>query len=440
MDIYNLINSKLPVQYVYSYPTTRSYLPHQDFNLSQAILTDNINVYIHIPFCNQKCSFCGYLTVIEKNENERELYVDALVKEIKNFKSYAHNKIVRTVNFGGGTPSLLSNKQIDKIMEALSSTFPNYQTTCNEISMEATPESITYPLLQHLRQHGFNRVSIGIQTLDTNEITTVKRHNFSADSLQAIELVRKAEIQNLCIDLMYGLPKQTEESWRLTLSSILEYKPETIELYRTVIIPKTGLSKHEDPSLKIGWLNRYESYAYGSHVLLGNGYVQDSHVRFIVPNKGFYRQQSNVFKGQSLVGFGVGARSYADNAHYRNIYSTSQSKTAVRKYIDHCNLGLPTLESVIIITKDELARRYIIYNLEHLDCAYLQTVYGIDILSDYKDQITKLCDLGIYIKTGNVLTLTNKGSYHRDLIAYMFFSKNSIELEKEYYGLFLNDW
>lgn len=440
MDIYNLITSNFPVQYVYSYPTTRSYLPRQDFNLSQAILTDDINVYIHIPFCNQKCSFCGYLTVIERNENERELYVDALVKEIRNSKSYAHDKTIRTVNFGGGTPSLLSNKQIDKIMEALSSTFPNYQETCNEISMEATPESISYPLLRHLRQHGFNRVSIGIQTLDDHEIATVKRHNLSVDSLHAIELVRKAGIPNLCIDLMYGLPNQTKESWFLTLSSILDYKPETIELYRTVVIPKTGLSKHEDPSLKVGWLKRYESYTYASRVLSSNGYVQDSHVRSIVPNNGFYHQQSNVFKGQSLVGFGVGARSYADNAHYRNIYSTNQSKTAVRKYIEHCNLGLSPVESAVVLTREELARRHIIYNLENLDCAYIQTTYGFNILSDYQNQITTLCDLGIYAKAGNVLKLTNKGTYHRDLIAYMFFSKKSIELEKEYYGLFLRDW
>ena len=440
MNIRHLVESRFPVQYVYSYPTTRSYQPSQSFSIANAVFTNEINVYIHIPFCNQKCSFCGYLTVIERHEDERGTYVNALVKEIKNFEPYVENGVLKTINFGGGTPSLLSNTQVDKIMEALSSVFPNYKATCTEVSMEATPESVSYELLSHLRQWGFNRISIGIQTLDNHEISAVKRHNFSDDSLNAIELVRKAGIPNLCIDLMYGLPEQTMESWQVTLASIIKYKPETIELYRTVVIPKTGLSKKQDPSLRLEWEKRYEAYVYASQVLFTSGYQQDSHLRFVVPTKGFYYQQSNVFAGQSLVGFGVGARSYADNAHYRNIYSTTHSKTAVKKYIEHCNQGLPTIESVTILTQEELARRYIIYNLEYLDCSYIQKTYGFNVLVNYYNEIMELRGLGIYTKSGSVLKLTTHGNYHRDLIAYMFFSKKSIELEKTYYGSFLKDW
>lgn len=440
MNIQQLIAAKFPVQYVYSYPTTRSYMPVKALSMDQVSLTEEINVYIHIPFCNQKCSFCGYLTVIEKSEGERGMYVNALVKEIKSFASLSKGKIVRSVNFGGGTPSLLSLPQIGKIMDALQTVFPDFLNTATEISMEATPESVTYPLLEYLREKGFNRISIGIQTLNDVEINAVKRHNLSVTSLQAIELVRKAGIPNLCIDLMYGLPQQTDESWKYTIETILDFKPETVELYRTVIIPNTPLSKKEDPALQIGWQKRYDAYQFASEKLTEHGYVQDSHVRFIIPKKGFYDQQSNVFKMQSLIGFGVGARSYATNVHYRNVYQAVNNKTSVREYIYRVETRQSTIESAVFLTPDELARRYIIYNLEHLDCEYLLNAHGFNFMQIYKDTIATLQTLGVCRIEENLFKLHAKSIYHRDLLAYLFFSQRSIELEKAYYGTLLKDW
>lgn len=440
MDIKTLITNKFPVQYVYSYPTTRSYQINQEFQLRDAVFTQNINVYIHIPFCNQKCIFCGYLTVIEQHEENREAYVDALVQEILTFKPYANGKVVTTVNFGGGTPSLLSLGQIDKIMNALQATFPGFKETTTELSMEATPESVNDSLLQHLRNHGFNRISIGIQTLDDGEIVQVKRHNLSSDSVRAMELVRKAGIDNLCVDLMYGLPGQTTDSWQETVKQVTSFLPETIELYRTVVIPRTRLARSVNPSQSMQWQQKYEWYNHAREVVKSLGYVYDSHVRFVIPNKGFYHQQHNVFQGQSLVGFGVGARSYAENAHYRNTYSGAQSKTAIKKYIEACTQGRSVIESVKVLSREEQARRYIIYNLECLDGTYLLETFSFNFFKVYKSLIAQLCALGVAIVINNYFLITRKGAYHRDLIAYLLFSKESMDLEKAYYGTFLKDW
>ena len=440
MNIQKLIESHFPVQYVYSYPTTRSYKPVQFFSYDQVEFGTDINVYIHIPFCDQKCSFCGYLTVIEKKYDERELYVDAVVKEILAFAPYVQNKTVRSINFGGGTPMLLSESQVHKVINALRVVFPNFQATAIEISIEATPESVTYEKVSFLKSLGFNRISVGIQTLEHSEIMETKRHNFSEESIKAIEIIKNSGIENLCIDLMYGLPSQTTESWISTLNGIIEYLPETIELYRMVVIPKTGIAKHIDPSIIADWKKKYEMYKIAKKLLLAAGYVQESHVRFVIPQKGFYVQQTNIFKGQSLIGFGVGARTYAQNMHYRNIYSTIQSKNAVRRYIKAINDAESVVESMIDLSSDELVRRHIIYNLEQLDIDFISEKYQLNFLEKYSGLLETLIRTELYKRIGNNFKLTDSGIYHRDLIAYSFLSENSMYLEKHYYGEFLKDW
>lgn len=438
MNISQLIAQAFPVQYVYSYPTTRMYDAVPEPSWSQVDLTDSINVYIHIPFCNQQCSFCGYLTVIERQTIERDAYVDALITEIARFKSSAQGKTVATINFGGGTPSLLALNQIDRIMHAIEITFPNYRNTSTELSMEATPESLSLELVKHLHSWGFNRISIGIQTLDSAEISRVKRHNFSGESIQAIELVKNSAIPNLCIDLMYGLPGQTEQSWQHTLETVVAYQPETIELYRTVVIPKTRLAQTFDPALVATWQEKYRLYQLAHHLLIGDGYIADSHVRYVRPSKGFYHQQANVFKGQSLVGFGVGARSYGENVHLRNVYTASTGKHAVKKYIEMINQGQSVIESAYLLNHEEQARRYCIYNLELLDTDYVLRQYGFDVMRTCAPQIAALKQYGMMMQKGSTLMLTDAARYHRDLLAYQFFSRENLIREKSYYGAFLD--
>lgn len=440
MNIKKLIELYFPPQYVYSYPTTRLYKPVNYFSYDEVDFGNEINIYIHIPFCDQKCSFCGYLTTIETQDHERELYVNAIVKEILLFAPYVQNKNVRSINFGGGTPMLLSELQIQKIIDALHTTFSDFLKTTTEISIEATPESITDAKVSFLALLGFNRISIGIQTLDSLEIKHTKRHNFSEQSIKAIEIVKNSKIQNLCVDVMYGLPLQTKQSWIATLNGVLIYRPETVELYRMVVVPKTGVSKYIDPSMVPAWRQKYELYEIAKQLLIAAGYVQESHVRFVIPGKGFYVQQVNVFKGESLIGFGVGARTYSQYIYYRNIYSNAHSKNAVRRYINALDSNDRIVESSIHLSADELERRYIIYNLDKLDINLISEKYHFNFSERYLKLLEIFMDTGLYTKAGDSFELTETGMYHRDLIAYSFFSKQNMELEKQYYGEFLKDW
>lgn len=430
MDLLKLIANRIVVPYVYSYPTTRAYEPVEDFDNSKVIFAKDINLYIHIPFCNQKCSFCGYLTIVSKKMDDYEEYVEALVKEISYFR-YSKDSTVKSINFGGGTPMLLSIHQMERIIKQIKISFPYAFKTATEISIEATPDSICSEKVTYLQEDGFNRISIGVQTLNNSELIATKRKNLSQSTHQAIETIKKSGIKNLCCDLMYGLPNQTKASWEKTLTELIDYRPETIELYRTVVIPGTGLAGSNSNALSDE--SKYQIYEEAREKLFLAGYMQDSHLRFVLPQQGFYEQQVNVFKGQSLLGFGVGARSYAKNIHYRNSYGFKDSKLAIKRYIKNQNDNVSSVESAIFISNDEEMRRHIIYNLEALDIRYIQQKYNYNLL-EKNEEFWKILEGNNFIKfQNNFISLKEKASYFRDLLAYYFFSESIKNLESTYY-------
>ncbi len=431
MDLLQLIKQSTSIPFIYTYPTTRAYEKVTNFDISRVQYSENINLYFHIPFCGQKCSFCGYLTTVLTKESEYEAYVDALIEEIKN-ASHLHDRHISTINFGGGTPMMLSEKQLIKIMKQITISFPDFLKTAAEISIEATPESITEEKTALLKALGFNRISIGVQTLNANEIKSVKRHNFSKQTQKAIEIILSSGINNLCCDLMYGLPGQDLKSWKQTVTGLLEYRPQTIELYRTVSIPKTGFSK--GASFQLSNEEKYEAYEYAREKLLSSGYQQNSHLRFILPKQGFYQQQTNVFCGESLYGFGVGARSYAENVHYRNCYDSSKHRSAIQRYISSQQNSKSAIESAIFLNEEEKLRRYIIYNLESLDIRKIKRIFNIDIVEKYKETWKTLNALSLISIMEDIITLNSQAAYYRDAIAYSFFSEVIQKKEANYYN------
>ncbi|MCX6793373.1 MAG: coproporphyrinogen-III oxidase family protein [Candidatus Falkowbacteria bacterium] len=430
MDLLQFIKQSASIPYIYSYPTTRAYESNTNFDISKVKFSENINLYFHIPFCNQKCSFCGYLTTVGNKQNDYESYVEALIQEIAS-ATHVHGRRINTINFGGGTPMLLSENQIIKIMKQIEKSFPNFLNTATEISIEATPESINSNKIELLSQLGFNRISIGVQSLNDNELKGVRRCHISKQTQTAINQIKNSNIKNLCCDLMYGLPGQNLTSWQQTIKDLISYRPETIELYRTVAIPGTSFisSKQEQMSL----IEKHRAYELARNQLLNSGYVQDSHLRFILPNKGFYQQQVNVFKGESLCGFGVGARSYTNNFHYRNSYSSSKHQLAIRRYIDLRPGPGSKIESAVFLNHEERLRRFIIYNLESLDLKKIQNEFSCDLAETHKNIWEILRSLGFISIEKNFIRLKPKAAYYRDTLAYYFFSRSSKIKEAKYY-------
>ena len=177
-------------------------------------------VYLHIPFCEKKCNycaFCSYATLKNKDE-----YVSSLLKEIK---FHYKNNYLNTIYFGGGTPSLLDNSDIERILNCF-----NYDKN-TEVTLEANPNSLDKNKLMFYKNIGINRLSLGVQSFNDDILSLIGRCHSSKDIYRTIEDIKNLEFDNYSIDLMYGLPSQNLEDWKKTLLKALEINPPHISLY-----------------------------------------------------------------------------------------------------------------------------------------------------------------------------------------------------------------
>ncbi len=313
-------------------------------------MTPPYSLYLHIPFCVHRCAYCDFNTYAGQEEMI-PTYAEALCKEIEfvsaRFASFngirdTDEGKVHTIFFGGGTPSLLSPKHFELILKSIRDNFT--LTDDVEITIEANPGTVSYENLLELRKIGINRISYGVQSADPEELRMLERaHNFF-DVIEAVTSARKAGFENLNLDLIYGLPEQTLQTWRTTVKRILDLHPEHISAYALTLEHGTpfgrwasrGLLPMPDPDLAA------EMYEWAGETFEANGYIQyeisnwaklkdegggpkaevsrqmDS--SFILHNSSFAcRHNLQYWRGLPYLAFGAGAHGYANGYRYSNV-------------------------------------------------------------------------------------------------------------------------
>ena len=198
-------------------------------------------IYLHIPFCRSRCSYCDFATDIYTSGNAVDRYVNALVKEVSAFRIPNSEPLIDTIYFGGGTPSLLTPKQLEKILDAIHVKFAVDEKS--EITMEMNPATVSLETLRKFRNLGVNRASFGAQTFDDRELKRLGRRHSAADVRETIELLRNADFNNVSFDLIAGLPRQSLADWERNLDEALKLKPEHLSLYLLEIHEATPLAE-----------------------------------------------------------------------------------------------------------------------------------------------------------------------------------------------------
>ena len=178
-------------------------------------MMDTLSIYIHIPFCVRKCEYCDFYSLCDLSR--KEAYVEALITQIKDFRSEAKGKLVDTIYFGGGTPSLLSGEDIIRILKTVRTVFRVSDEA--EITMEANPGTLDPEKLSAYHEAGVNRLSIGLQSADPDELKRLGRIHTREEFENSFLLARLEGFQNINVDIMYAIPEQTEQ----TLSDTLDY-------------------------------------------------------------------------------------------------------------------------------------------------------------------------------------------------------------------------
>lgn len=184
------------------------------------------SIYIHIPFCKQRCSYCDFFSSTQSQT--REGYIKALCDELCERKDYL-NETVNTIYFGGGTPSLLSFADFSKILFTLYSVYGENEN--REVTLEVNPDDITPDYMPTIKFFPFNRISVGIQSFDDRELELLDRRHDAQSAIQAVKLLQQSEYNNISIDLIYGLPGQTLEIWEKTLRQAIDLRVQHISAY-----------------------------------------------------------------------------------------------------------------------------------------------------------------------------------------------------------------
>jgi oxygen-independent coproporphyrinogen-3 oxidase len=195
-------------------------------------------IYFHIPFCKQRCSYCDFFSSTQNEKKDN--YVDALCKELNERKEYLKEP-VKTIYFGGGTPTLSSAADFEKIFHALH--FIYGEDSNREITLEANPDDLTFEYLESIKRLPFNRISLGIQSLDDHELQLLNRRHDMQSAIRAVERLQQAGYGNISIDLMYGLPGQNPAIWNKSLQQAIDLQIQHISAYHLTYEEGTPLYK-----------------------------------------------------------------------------------------------------------------------------------------------------------------------------------------------------
>ena len=232
-------------------------------------MRDGFGVYLHVPFCLSKCPYCDFCSFPGSSEEDRERYVKAVLREIE--ERDFPRRSATSVFFGGGTPSLLDARQFDALLSALASHYPVSDDA--EITFEMNPATADRGKLRSLRALGFNRVSIGCQSLSDEELSALGRAHTAEGFFRAYEDALAAGFTNINVDLMYGVPRQTEESFAKTLATVASLSPTHVSAYGLIVEEGTPFYKRRDSLGLPGDDAEADLYALASRTLRSAGYA-----------------------------------------------------------------------------------------------------------------------------------------------------------------------
>lgn len=424
----NLISKPYP-GYLYAYPHKSAYRDFRSKRLLRNIWAKEHStshfLYVHIPFCETKCHFCNlFSSSTAYNDGFADRYIEQIRLEAEVFSNEVGYLPVDVAAVGGGTPSILSVKQIEKLLDILSF---SCQKQISEIdsSFELSPLTLTDEKLSLLIEKNVNRLSIGVQSFIESERQSAGRYCTDKQLRNALKSLFSYDFPIKNIDLIYGLPLQTFDSWVQTLEECISYEPDEIYLYPLYARALTGFDRQgRDQQLML------RLYRYGRDFLRKRGYEQDSMRLF----KKHTQSKEHIYKCQEdgMIGLGVGSRSYTSSLHYSNDYGIKEGK--VRQIIDsYMSMTADDFRYVmhgIELSLDEQKRRYIIKSLlkkEGLRLLDYQKMFGRNPDDDFRF-IEIFVQEGLVKCSENTLLLTDEGMMLSDAIGNVFISEQVREL------------
>ena len=363
-------------------------------------------IYIHIPFCKRRCIYCDFFSTTQSDQ--KSTYVRALCEELRIRKDYLQKEDIETIYLGGGTPSQLSQKGLESIFTTIYNIYKVKENA--EITLEANPDDLTPEYVSMLCQLPINRISMGIQTFQENTLKLLHRRHTAQQAVEAFYRCREAGFQNISIDLMYGLPGETLETWIHDLKQAIDLHPEHISAYHLIYEEGTVLwklreecqVKEADEDLSVSLFSTLID------MLTQAGYQHYEISNFCLP--GLHSQHnSSYWTGKNYLGCGPSAHSY-------NGFSRQWNVASLDKYMTGISSGQPDFE----LEELDLYTRY-----NDFVITSIRTCWGMPLSrlqTEYSEELYHYClrmakphlEQGVLQLQDEVLKLTSKGIFVSD--------------------------
>lgn len=374
---------------------------------------DRFGIYVHIPFCRKKCKYCDFIS-FACNEDKMKKYFEVLIKEIKS-KKFCTNKEITTIYIGGGTPSIPDSKYIVKTIETIKNNF-KISENC-EITIEVNPGTITKEKLIDYKNSGVNRISIGLQSTNDRILNLIGRiHNYE-EFLNTYNLVKEVGYNNVNVDLMLGIPTQTENDLIDSLEKVINLKPNHISIYSLIVEENTEMQRlidngelklpEEDLERKMYWETK--------RILEKNGFKQYEISNFA--KKGFESKHNlDCWNQEEYLGFGISAHSYFERKRFSNT-------NVLEEYIENENSLEKNVTINEIQNKEEQAKEYMMIGFRKIDgisISEFERKFRINPLFYFRFEIDELVEKELIEVDLDKIKLTKKGMDFANIVFEKF--------------------
>lgn len=372
-------------------------------------------IYIHIPFCKQACHYCDFH--FSTSLKKRADMISALLNELLLRKEELRNQLVETIYFGGGTPSLLTDEELQHIIDAV---YDNYQVVENpEITLEANPDDLTNKRIKTLAKSPINRLSIGIQSFFEKDLKLMNRAHNAQEARNCLKEATK-HFNNISIDLIYGIPNATNEQWLQNIEIALSYGAPHVSCYALTVEPKTALESF----IKKGIVQDVDDdMAQEQFQLLVDRLESEGFVHYELSNFGksnfFSKNNTAYWQGKTYLGIGPSAHSFNGKQRGWNVRNNT-------KYIKALQDNKLAIEWEILTTTDSY-NEYVMTGLRTIwgvSLTKVETEFGISYKKYLLQQAQRYIDQQLLYIQNDVLLVTSEGKFLTDGIASDLFKLN----------------
>ena len=367
------------------------------------------SIYIHIPYCKQACTYCDFHFRIAQNDKQEML--KSIKKEIMIRQSYLNNAKVSSIYFGGGTPSILDKEEIKSLIHTI---YNHYKIDAHpEITLECNPDDLDKNKLLELKEIGINRLSIGIQSFDDADLKFMNRSHNAKEALSCIQFAKEVGFDNITIDLIYGLPNQSNENWKKNLAQMLTLDIQHFSAYSLTVEPKTKLKHLIDKKIVTPLDDKITVDHFNTLIEIA---TKNNYIHYEISNFGKERFFSNhniaYWKNKYYLGVGPSAHSFNGSSRQWNVASNKQ-------YIKKLNEDDSYFE-MEELSNTQQYNEYIFTALRTMwgvDLKHINNKFGQETLKYFKKHVISWKNRGKIEKEDGAYKLTKEGKLYADAIA-----------------------